>query len=55
MPKYTPGGHGMFEVPHDYGIIYVLYSRDHKGLVVAHEKTSPASLFPDDNEAVLVR
>ena len=30
----------------------VLYSRDHKGVGVAHEK--PASIFPDDDEAVLV-
>ena len=33
-------------------------SRDHKGVGMVHEKTSPkktASLFLDDNEAVLVR
>ena len=30
----------------------VLYSRDHKGLGAAHEKTSLTSLFPDD-DAVL--
>ena len=32
----------------------VQYSRDHKGVGVAHKKTSPASLFPDNDEAVLV-
>ena len=36
----------------------VLYSRDHKGVGMAHEKNItqiPASHFPDENEAVLVR
>ena len=35
----------------------VLYSRDHKGVDVAHENITqkPTSLFPDDDEAVLVR
>ena len=35
----------------------VLYSRDHKGVGVAHEKhyPKPSSLFPDDDETVLVR
>ena len=36
----------------------VLYSRDHKGAGVVHEKTitqRPVSLFPNDDEAVLVR
>ena len=36
-----------------YSVI-VVYSRDHKGVGVAHEKTSPKNL-PDDDEAVLVR
>ena len=35
----------------------VLYSRDHKGVGVAHENITqkPALFFPDDDEAVLVR
>ena len=36
----------------------VPYSRDHKGVGVAHKIISPkktASIFPDDHEAVLVR
>ena len=35
----------------------VLYSRDYKGVGVAHEKTSPKNQlqFSDDDEAVLVR
>ena len=35
----------------------VVYSRDHKGVGMAHEIKSPkktASVFPDDDEAVLV-
>ena len=34
----------------------VLYNRDHKSVGVAHDKITqkPASLFPDDDEAVLV-
>ena len=38
--------------------VIVLYSRDHKGEGMAHEKTSPkkpASIFHDNDEAVLVR
>ena len=36
---------------------HVLYSRDHKGVSVAHEKITQklASLIPDDDEAVSVR
>ena len=37
----------------------VVYSRDHKGVGVAHKMTSAkkktATIFPDDDEAVLVR
>ena len=35
----------------------VLYSRDHKGVGVVHVRhhQKPASLFPDDDEAVLIR
>ena len=55
---------------HCYYVYYSIYvsheigvkpqsSRDHKGLGVAHELKKiiqkPALLFPDDNEAVLVR
>ena len=36
----------------------VLYSRDHKGVGMAHEITSPKNqpqFFPDNNEVVLVK
>ena len=39
---------------HGFSFI-IVYSRDNKGVGVAHKIISPASIFPDDDEAVLVR
>ena len=49
-PAAVPSGHFIPTL-----VIIQYDSRDHKGLGVAHEKTSPKNQLPDDDEAVLVR